>query len=358
MFARLYIINVPISSGFAYMPVFYLTLLLLCTSKPHDVMGQNVLPLSQIIHKLEVSPLLYTLEPQQEWQTPSYQDKILTNDYYQLDTAGQREIRRYHFTKEEETIYKKAEEAFQENEYKQARHYYQRIQKEQPGHSRIWTLIGQTYEMEGMWEEAMNYYETAIQLNPIDYLARWSLALLYYEIGRDSDAIMEITKAHILNRNHPHLLKTLNKLYEITGAHLENWYFSPQTTLRQADSMHITIAYADPWLGYALCKALWTYEPGYARSRGKEPGTVSAEEERECLNAYLTTSSTKRKHRKNRSYQLLNQAIEKEQIEEFIYYELLLPKHPHLSRHLQEEDLKRLVYYVLTIRGEIDLIVD
>ncbi|MDH5382433.1 MAG: hypothetical protein OEW75_16375, partial [Cyclobacteriaceae bacterium] len=127
------------------------------------------------------------------------------------------------------------------------------------------------------------------------------------------------------------------------------WVFNPQIKIESEEDMKVSVKFDADWLGYGLVKALWMYEPGYRESMGIEEGTMSSLEEREAF-ASLVVGFNKKKLKKHEEFKALNLAIEKDMINEFIFFEIFLPKNPFAANQLSEDFVNDIKEYVIEVR--------
>src|SRR5690606_11239010 len=102
--------------------------------------------------------------------------------------------------------------------------------------------------------------------------------------GNYSRASDEIVLASILNRNNPNIRKAKLRILPKAGYRAPQWCYEPQVLIMRKDDTHITMRAADNWLGYAIAKAVWKFEPGYRAANGGAPeGSYNLAEDKECL---------------------------------------------------------------------------
>ena len=201
------------------------------------------------------------------------------------------------------------------------------------------------------FEKAIEWYKKTIELNYIDYMAHWFLADAYKKENKLKKALDEITIAMILNRNNPRIKLSFDAIYELNKLKSPDWTFTPQIQIDSTGEDQVKVAYGKDWLGYALVKALWSYEPGYKESMGADENSFSIYEELEAF-ASLMTSFTKKKLKKNPQFSALQRSIDKEMVNEFIYYEILLPEYPFVANQFPKETIESIKDYIIEIRGK------
>ena len=112
-----------------------------------------------------------------------------------------------------------------------------------PQNAQIHTFLGETYFEEKNYEEAYNHFQKAIEINPIDYLARWLMAEVHLKNDELDSAIHYITMAHLYNRNHMRLSKRLHEIYQEKGqSYFRDWEFEPKYKVYKEDSTVVVTA--------------------------------------------------------------------------------------------------------------------
>jgi len=212
------------------------------------------------------------------------------------------------------------------------------------------TYIGQMYENEGDFDNAIEWYQTAIDHNYIDYMAHWFLADAYQRKGHLEKTVDEITIALILNRNNPRIKASFSNIYKQKKLKNSDWVFNPQVQIDSIGISEVKVAFGEDWLGYALVKALWEYEPGYSELMGVSKGSYSTIQEKEGI-ASLLTALSKKQLKKIPEFKALKQSLENEMIDEFILFEIMLPKIPFAAYQLPKETILNIKNYVVQVRG-------
>lgn len=252
----------------------------------------------------------------------------------------------------------KAESYFADGNSDSALVYYKLALEEDSKLYFVMTYIGQVYGQKGDYDNAITWYKKAIRNNYIDYMAHWFLADTYVLTNNLADAVEEITIAQILNRNNPRIKKALISIFEKDKRNTEDWCFNPQVVINKISDTKISIAASSEWTGYAIAKALWEYEPGYKESMGVQPGQYSTLEDKECLlTVLIAMDNVKNETPKKLKYDFtgaqftrLNDAVNSKHINEYIFFEIVLPHTPQVVNQLPEEDINRMKEYLLKIR--------
>ena len=315
--------------------------------------GQELHNPAQIFAIMDSSKVRYEIKQLEEpIECPDRSDNLNLNDVYLLENDGARQILTYDtLSTEGQKYYDLAEYYYTARNLDSARILYEKVLETDPGYYKLWTYIAQVYGTLGYAELAKKYYQQTISKNRIDYLAHWLLADIYHMQNMLDSAAYQITIASILNRNNPRLQELQHTIYIDARLSVDDWCFNPQIIVEQVDSSRVSMQYADNWLMYAMCKALWNFEPGYKESMGVATGQYSTVEERECLlNLMVGLINSKAKFKKDPSLATLKKAFNAGMVDEYIMYEIFLPKHPEVAYNLSEDFIESIHNYVLTIR--------
>lgn len=317
-----------------------------------NVIGQEINSPADILKIMEKSPVTYELNSLEKEILPKDRtDNLNYNHYYRVNDEGQISTYKYEIDSNVQTYLTKAEEYFHGKKFSLAREMYLEALRADSTYFEVMTYIGQTYGIEGDFDKAIEWYKKTIDLNYIDYMAHWFLADAYKTKGELDKAVDEITIARILNRNNPRIEKSLKNIFELKKLKTEDWTFNPQIEIDSIGVNKVRISFDSDWLGYAMVKALWKYEPGYKKSMGVSEGTFSTIEEKECF-VSLMTSFNKKKLKKHPEFKALQLALDKKMIDEFIFYEIVLPEHPFVAYQLPVEFIVGIKNYVIEVRGK------
>ncbi|MEN8122709.1 MAG: tetratricopeptide repeat protein [Bacteroidota bacterium] len=312
--------------------------------------GQEIHTPAEILKIMEKSSVSYELHPlENEIKTPDRTNKLNYNHYYQIKKDGSTTTYKYELNEETTNYVKKAEQFFKDRKFKEAREMYIKALESDSTYYEVMTYIGQTYGIEKNWDKAIDWYKKTIKLNYIDYMAHWFLADAYKVKGELDLAVNEITIAQILNRNNPRLNKSLKEIYDLRKLNYNEWVFNPQVQIDSIGVNKVKIAFDANWLGYAMVKAVWLYEPGYKEKMGSENSLFSMLQEKEAL-VSLMTGLDKKSFKKIPEFKTLKLALNKKMIDEYIYYEILLPEHPFVAYQFPQEIIEDIKEYIINVR--------
>lgn len=271
--------------------------------------------------------------------------------YRRKDGNGLQAIE-YEPNAESEKAYKKAEEAFSARDYEKAGDFYQEALDKDSSYYIALTYRGQMYGIQRQWDKAIACYEKEIKQNYIDYIAHWFLADAYLNVGRKEEAKTQILIAHILNRNNPRLLDALhNIMRENKLVFDDHWQFTPQIELAKTGDKKFKVGYKGVWLGYAMAKALWKYEPGYKAKLGASDSSLFyLDAEKEAIIGLLVGADKEKKSKLSVDVKALQDALKNKMLDAFIYYEIMLPEYPYGAYQFPESLVNDIIEYLLSSR--------
>lgn len=281
-----------------------------------------------------------------------YSDKLNYHNFYRVSTDSMIKTLAYTFSEQSKPLFNKAESLFQSNP-DSAIYYYKLALKADPQLFLVMTYIGQVYEQKKDLENAMKWYKKAISNNYIDYMAHWFLADAYESTGKLDEAVDEIVIAQILNRNNFRIKSAMNRIFGLANKSTEDWSFNPQVKIEKKSENSISVAMDEKWIGYGIAKAIWEFEPGYKASMGIKINEHSTLEDKECLASLLVSlENAKVNIDKDPQLRVLKEAVLSKYIDEYIYYEMILPENPSVAYQLPEETILRIKDYILKVRNK------
>jgi len=318
------------------------------------VMGysQQIHSPMEIIKMMSDSKLSYEIKTfDKTIECKDYSDNLNYHDVYRVATDSGLFTYSYLIKEKAKPLLEVAEFYFKANITDSALIYYKLTLAQDSSLYNVMTYIGQIYGNKGDYANANIWYKKAIAKNYIDYMAHWFLADSYLEINEIDKAIDEIVVAQILNRNNIRIKKSLMNILNKAKRNTTDWCFNPQIEITKVSDVKISIALTDKWTGYAMAKALWLYEPGYKESMGVSKGQYSTIEDKECLISLLIgLENAKIKIKKDPQLMVLKEAAENKNIEEYIFYEIVLPQNPFVAFQLQEKTINDIKNYILNFR--------
>jgi tetratricopeptide (TPR) repeat protein len=252
------------------------------------------------------------------------------------------------------TTFQNAERAYQNDSLGYARELYLRVLRIVPYHSQVMTFIGQTYEHEQDYKSAIEWYHRAIEANYYDYAAHWFLADNLSVTGNHDEALKEILLARVLNRTNSRLPDAVDRILKSANLSYLDWEFAPRYQLQSLDGHQISLKY-DPqhseWMPYALCKALWAFEPGYKDSMlfGTDEHPIVVQE-KECVANVLMALQNSGEEVKDPSLQTAKRALDEKAFSAYLLFEVILPRRPDFVFALTRSQIESLSAYILEFR--------
>lgn len=307
---------------------------------------------SEIFKLLELSEVKYDLNKlKKPIPEKDYSEKVNALNSYRVMVDSTITSVEYALRGPAKAYFDKAESFFDSNA-DSALHYYTLMRTEQPELYFGLTYTGQLFERKGQYRTAMEWFKEAIKVNYIDYMAHWFLADAYVVTGEMDKALDEILIAHILNRNNPRLKKSLANILKKVKRPYKDWYFTPQVEITGLSDKEVRISMDYQWMGYALAKALWEFEPGYRQSMGAVENKFSMTEYKECLLTLLVGLDNPKfkNYKKIPQLKIMREAALNKHLNEYILFEVLLPEYPFAAYQLSEETIADVKDYLLTIR--------
>ena len=302
----------------------------------------------KIMEKSDISYQLDLLKS--EVQIPDRTEKLNYNNQYRKIENGTLLTYNYSLTEEINQILSNGEKLFHEKNFVEARNEYLKVLEKDSTLYNVMTYIGQTYGIEKNYEKAIEWYTKTIKANYIDYMAHWFLADIYITIGENDLALNEIVIANILNRNNPRLKKSLKGILINNKMDTLDWTFNPQMTIDSIAKNNIKVSAKEEWLGYALAKSVWLFEPGYREKMGASKSEISITEEKECLLCLISIIDDEI-IKKHPEFTTLQNSVNEGMIDEYIFYEIILPDYPFVAYQLPESFIDNIKDYVIKVRG-------
>ncbi len=305
----------------------------------------------EILKIMEKSPVMFNVEMlSAPVPCPDRSDNLNYHDVYRVKTDSSMKTYAYSLKPEAQPYFEKAEEYFGKHNMDSACYFYEKVLEADPQYYKVMTYLGQVYDTMNDNEKAIEWYNKAIANNYIDYMAHWFLADIYRMKGDIDKAVDEITIASILNRNNPRIKASQVEIFKLAKIKGNDWCFTPQCIISKENDA-VKIAFDEYWIGYAMAKAVWKYEPGYRQSMGVAENVYSSLEDKECLvNLMASLTNAKKNISKYPELKTLKKAIENDYINEYIFYEIVLPEHPNVAYQLSESFIERIKDYILKYR--------
>jgi hypothetical protein len=264
---------------------------------------------------------------------------ILNADQYMKMVDSQPTLSNFKLSSIGVPLFEMAAAAVKDSDYPTAILRYHQVLQSDPSFTPAMSHMGEIFLKMGALDSAAFYLTGAVLKNPVDYMSHKLLGEVYWNQEKRPEAIKEMTTAHVLNLNDKAIPGRLEEWRLLTG---RLWNGRPLVPLYRIAKVADTVYVRAPidWIGYAMVKAVWKYEPGYAEKMlGYDPkGSIYVMmQEKEALVGAMTTN----KHLEN-----IHAIVEQGYVDEFILYEVVGPQHPMNIAVLPKEEIDRLVEYV------------
>jgi len=298
---------------------------------------------SEIVRLLDRSPVIYELSAYPDSGAPHElaEPVILPPGLTFKMVDGEVEYSQLSLKDTAAKLFDHAEYLFGEHEYQEARAYYRQVLELGPSYTPALICYGDTYYSEGNIDSAAFYFAKAVEANPVDYQARWFLADALWESGDTSASIEQLTHAHILNVHHADMFHILKQRRFAVGEPWREWSFIPTCSLSQTNDT-VRIVARPHFLGYALAKAIWAYEPGYADKMRDitDPAEMllNLAEEKEAVACALVGNDSLRT--------AILEKLDISDFTEFLLYEVIAKKQPEKMLLLAPQSRDRIVNYL------------
>jgi len=309
-------------------------------------LAQNRNPLQEAMETLKASKTLYSMKMLDKPIPVPDRSRLINVQVYREKQADGYILKKIEPTNEAKKLFDKAESFFGSHQYAKARDTYTLALQQDPKLYSAMTYIAQTYGIEKNWDKAELWYKKAIEANYIDFLAHWLLADVYKIKGQKEKALEEISIAKVLNRNNPRLEALRKDIYGLNGLNIKNWTFNPQIRItRDSVTGNVNMVADSIWAIYASVQTAWLYEPKYKERAKKSvmPETMY----RECLMGLLPFMENKSLKDSVEVLQRLDKVLTADKLEEFVFYEIILPDNPALAFYLDKKQIESLKDYVI-----------
>lgn len=121
-----------------------------------------------------------------------------------------------------------AETAYADSKLDSAMSLYRLILERAPSFVQTKTLMGDVFFLRGKYDSAITLYREVIEANPADYQTHWFLSNALAKVGDSSEALRQLTIAHILNVYHNLLKEDLVDYRARIGKPWKEWEFKPR----------------------------------------------------------------------------------------------------------------------------------
>lgn len=245
-----------------------------------------------------------------------------------------------------------AEPLFDRDQYDEARAIYEAALLSDPTSHVLLSHVGDCLLLSDQAEQALEYYDKSIKINPDDFHGYWYRASAQFALKRYEDARLSYSRALAMAPFHQEILQTVKSRSELLNIQevRENG-FSAQATARAEGEVYrnYTVDKTYWWL-YGLCKAVWLAEEDHRlRLTGRAAHNWSSTEELECLGVLLARYKSMRDSGGTQvepQLDVLLKVLEAGLLGEFISYQFGSKITPHFTILLPTESQEQIAGYV------------
>ena len=238
----------------------------------------------------------------------------------------------------------KGEEFYSEKDYENALKYYEEAINKSDNCYLGYLNAGDCYLELNNPEKALDYYEKAKKINPYDYRCYFYCGTANMQLEKYEEAKDNYIYALSLKPNHPNLLLVLNKLSSLLSITVKDITFNPVGGINgNGNTIDVYIKMEDEgvWMPYILTKAMLKYEK---EERMKYVGTDSTqwsmEEEKQALYCMLSSYNSMKEDGKvseNEYLEKLTKMFKDGDWGKFIIYEIASNMSPDVVLLMPEE---------------------
>jgi tetratricopeptide (TPR) repeat protein len=259
---------------------------------------------------------------------------------------GSTEIIEFPFSPEALKMINEAESHFTGKRYLQAVAAYQSLLKQFPECYLGYAHLGDTYFVTQQYEKAIECFDKAIAINPLDHRTFFYKADALMCLGRCAEAKTAYIHSLSLRPRYPFALANLRHYAKTLNIEVRTDLFQPRAVVGPDKNNGVAVhAAKEPhpalWLSYAATKAVWLGEPSHRQQmiRESEYRWSSVEEMEALLNLTATYQSLKQdgKIQADQRLDILADVIETRHLEDFIHYEVASRMCPHIMLTLPEQ---------------------
>jgi len=290
-----------------------------------------------LLKRVEQSHLIFQVSPFETGVSDEAASAVELGDRFFIEeTRGTITLREYQLRPGVQRLFDEGEEYFKFKAYAEAITSWRAALQLDPSCHFLETMIGDAHFARGDYAQAKKSFQEAIAANRIDYQAHWFLADTCARLGERDAVVPSLLRAHLYNRYNPRVLARLKQTLAENRQRWLDWDFVPQYRLAEANGK-VEVRTQEEWVGYALAKALWKFEPDYPEPGAKEETALNARQEREAALMYLAQFKDETR---------LHGIVAAGFFNEFSLYETAIRKWPQTARLLPAEDVERLVGYL------------
>lgn len=341
----------------------FLFIIIIFLSKSYLLSQPEPTP-SDLLDYLKQSNKKFFLSELNEYvEVPNFSERILYPFFYRDDSKYYPKICEYKLSDSVKYYDTLAENEYMFRKFKKARYYYLKAIYLNSGYFDAYRNIGETYFFEKNYNKAIYWFEKLLRFNYIDDRAHLYLANIYKEQGKLDNAINSAALALVLNRNNPVANSSLNQYLKQKNHDTTNWVFNPQFSVEEKQGDSIKVKGNRTWLFYGLATAAtkydhrmktfshisdsveMTYESAYFCALVLANAVTNLE-----TNWYREGAKGQNPAKADRSIEMLLKARKDGLLEEFVFFEIILPRYPAFIYNLPRDYINRIKNYVVNFR--------
>ncbi|GAB1371485.1 hypothetical protein MASR1M45_15470 [Candidatus Kapaibacterium sp.] len=304
-----------------------------------------------IMQYIQKSPILYSLDVLKDSiPPPDRSNNIVKNKFRRIKDASEYLIMEYDELIMADELYLKSNKLFDEKKFSEAESEFKKLYEKYPDYTLALTMQAKCLINQNKTDEALDILRKAISENYIDYEAHYLLADLYKKIDLIDAAVRFITTAHILNRNDNTIQSLMSEIYKVKGLNLQNWQFVPQIKYEHSRD-EVKIYCKTQYEGYAWAEALWKFDNDYRITKNNLDKKYNLNQYQECLMYHSIALQALPWYAATEEGKAFKHSLETRKFNEFIFYEIILPEFPEESLKFTEDQMNKMVDYIMVIRA-------
>lgn len=314
---------------------------------------ENVNNPGVVFEYMKKSPIMFNVKELNDTILPPDRSKnLLENKFRRIKDSSEYLVMEYDELIYQDKIFIEAEKLFSEGKYPEALLAYKNLYQKYPDFTKALTLQGLCLIKSGNQDDAIDVLRDAVSENFIDFQAHKLLAGIYDDMELLDVAVRHILYAHILNRNDAEINNKRIELFKKKGLNASSWVFVPQVKY-EASKSDVDIFIKPQYEGYGIVDAVWRYDDDYRKTKKNADAKINLNRFQEFVVAQAVMLSRTPWYGETEEGRIIKKVIETRMVNEFIYYEIILPDYPEEVRKLSEELINKIVKYVMTVRGEV-----
>lgn len=316
-----------------------------------------------IYRRLDASPRTYKVEeedaPTPEWYRENAavewgSAKDDDTDVLLVDLApdGSRRVRIWQPPEGSVPALAAAQRLFDAKDWAGAEAAFAKVVQQYPSHYLARLSWGDCAANMGHFALALERYEKATPLAPLDHRGWYARGNALLGLGRKAEAVSAYARALSLRPRSEPLRAGLERHPRRLGLTLRRDLFLPHARVTEKDdAVTMRCATQPHWLAWASCKALWLGEESHRREMtGRDEHSFTNVEEEECLAnlaaAYQLTTKAKKGYTPDPTAQLAYDASEAGLLEPFVLYELASRVDPTVMLQLPDEERAKVEAFI------------